>query len=138
MSRRPTAVTRRRSWRSWSGRAAGGALRSVRAGRRGGRRAGTAAVGAAGAAVAVLRARATGRRQGGRLTGDIYLILPRHEPWRVRATSRSVARQTLPRHRSTLRSSPRHPSRCATMHGAAQAFRRAREIGIGKSVSFEK
>jgi len=31
-----------------------------------------------------------------------------------------------------------HPSRCATMHGAAQAFRRAREKGTGKSVSFEK
>ena len=38
----------------------------------------------------------------------------------------------------SARSSPRYPSRRATMHGAAQAFRRAREKGTGKSVSFEK
>ena len=47
-----------------------------------------------------------------------------------------MARQTLPYHRSVPRSSPCHPSRRAIMHSVAQAFRRTREIGAGKSVSF--
>ena len=63
--------------------------------------------------------------------------LPRREWWRGGAAPRSVARQTLPRHRSALRSSPRQPSRRATMHGTAQAFGRARAIGAAKSVSFK-
>jgi len=61
-----------------------------------------------------------------------------HGPLAGSAAPRSVARQTLPHHRSAPRSSPRHPSCCATMHDVAQAFRRAREIGVGKSVSFRR
>ena len=76
--------------------------------------------------------------EGGRLAGDIYLGLPRREGWRNGAAPRLVARQTIPRHRSMPWSSPRYPSRRATMHGAAQAFRRTIEIGAAKSVSFEK
>ena len=72
--------------------------------------------------------------EGERLAGDIYLALPRHRSGRVTAAPRSVARQTLPRHRS----SPRHPSRRATVHGVALAFWRARKIGVAKSVSFRK
>jgi len=49
-----------------------------------------------------------------------------------------MARQTLPRHRSAARLSPRHPSCRVIMHGAAQTFRRARKIGVAKSVRFEK
>ena len=76
--------------------------------------------------------------EGGRLAGDIYLGLPRREGWRCGAAPRSMARQTLPRHRSAPRSSPCHPSRRATMHGAAQAFRCAMATAVAKSVSFEK
>ena len=100
---------------------------------RGGRRAGVAAA-------AALRTRRRGRcgqggraargQAGGRAARGRYLSGP--------AAPRSVARQTLPRHRSAPRSSPRHPSRRATMHGAAQAFRHAMQIGAAKSVSFEK
>ena len=38
----------------------------------------------------------------------------------------------------SARSSPRHPSRGATMHDAAHAFHHAMAIGAAKSVSFEK
>ena len=62
---------------------------------------------------------------------------PRHSLWRVTVTPRSMARQTLPRHRSAPRSSPRQHSHCATMHGVAQVFRRAMAIGAAKSVRFE-
>ena len=80
---------------------------------------------------------AAGRQIEGRwLAGDIYLGLPRRGLWRVSAAPRSVVRQTLPRHRSAPRSTPRHPSSRATMHGATQAFRRAMAIGAAKSVSF--
>ena len=48
----------------------------------------------------------------------------------------AVARQTLPRHRSAFRSSPRQPSRRVTMHGAAHAFGRAMAIDAAKSVRF--
>jgi len=54
------------------------------------------------------------------------------------AAPRLVTRQTLPRHRSAAWASPRHPSRRATMHGAAQAFHRAMAIDAAKSVSFEE
>jgi len=77
------------------------------------------------------------RRQG-RLAGNIYPILPRHAPWRVSAAPRSVARQTLPRHRSAAPVFATSPSCRATMHGTAQTFLRAMTIGATKSVSFEK
>jgi len=66
------------------------------------------------------------------------VILPRHAPWRVRATPRSVARQTLPCHRSAAPIFATSLSCRATMHGAAQAFRRAMTIGTAKSISFEE
>ena len=98
------------------------------------------ALGSAGQAggAAGRREGAAGKRPGAEAgrRGGIYLALSRHRSGRGKAAPRSVARQTLPRHRSTPRSSPRHPSRRATIHGAAQAFRRAREIDAAKSISF--
>ena len=64
--------------------------------------------------------------------------VPRRGPWCVSAAPWAMARQNLPHHRSAPWSSPRHPPCRATMHGVAQAFRRAREIGVAKSVSFGK
>jgi len=63
--------------------------------------------------------RLAGRREGGRLAGVIYLVLPRRGLWRVTAAPRSVARQTLPCHRSTTPVVATSSSRRATMHGAA-------------------
>ena len=111
-------MTRRREWAGAGGRPSG-RVRVLAVGR------GAAAGGRA------LR----GVRAGG-LARDIYLVLSCRAPWHVSAAPRSVARQTLPRHRSAARSSPRHPSHRATMHGAAQAFRRVMAIGAAKSVSF--
>ena len=70
---------------------------------------------------------------------SVYVqVLPRHAPWRVTAAPRSVARQTLPRHRSAFSVVTMLSTCHATMHGAAQAFRRALAIGAAKSVSFEE
>jgi len=49
-----------------------------------------------------------------------------------------VARQTLPRHRSIFPVVATSSTRRATMHGVAQAFRRAMALGVAKSVSFKK
>jgi len=49
-----------------------------------------------------------------------------------------VARQALPRHRSAFPVVATSSTSRATMHGAAQAFRRAMALGAAKSVSFEK
>ena len=57
---------------------------------------------------------------------DIYLVLPHNAPWRVTAAPRSVARQTLPRHRS------------AAPVVATSSSCRAMAIGLAKSISFEK
>ena len=76
-------------------------------------------------------------RAGG-LTRGIYLVQPRHATGRSTAVPRSVARQDLPRHRSPR---PAHATSAlcrATMHGAAQAFGRARAVSVAKSVSFKK
>ena len=54
------------------------------------------------------------------------------------AAPRSMARQTLPRHRSAIPVAATSALCRATMHGAAQAFGRARAIGAAKSVSFKK
>jgi len=82
------------------------------------------------------RCAACGRAGG--LARDIYLVLPRHAPWRVSAAPRSVARQTLPRHRSAAPVVAMSSSCRVTMHGAAQAFHRAMAIGAAKSVSLKK
>jgi len=60
--------------------------------------------------------------------------LPRRDGWR--ATPRSVTRQTLLRHRSASLVVATSSSRRATMHGAAQTFRRAMVICAVKNVSF--
>jgi len=49
-----------------------------------------------------------------------------------------MARQTLPRHRSAAPVVATSSFYRVTMHGAAQAFRRAMAIDEAKSVSFEK
>jgi len=49
-----------------------------------------------------------------------------------------VARQALPRHRSAFPVVATSSNRRATMHGVAQAFRRAMALGAAKSISFEK
>ena len=54
------------------------------------------------------------------------------------AAPRSVARQALPRYRSAAPVVATSSSCRATMHGVAQAFRRAMAIGAAKSISFEK
>ena len=151
MSGRPAAVTR---WRSWCGRS--GRARAARAGgrqgstqRAGGRPGGQARwsacrhsggwrCGRSGEGVSGRGGRQeVGRvaRGQGRLAGDIYLILPHHEPWCVRAAPRSVARQTLLHHRSAASVFATSPSCRVTMHDAAQTFRRAMTIGAAKSVS---
>ena len=64
--------------------------------------------------------------------------VPRRDGWRDTAAPRSVARQALPHQRSVI-SVVAMSIRCrATMHGVAQAFGHAREIGAAKSVSFKK
>jgi len=63
---------------------------------------------------------------------------PRHTPWRGTAAPTSVARQARPRQRSAIPVAATSARCRATMHGAAQAFGRARAIGAAKSVSFFK
>ena len=78
-----------------------------------------------------------GRQQCSASADELILSLPRHKLWRVTAAPRSVARQTLPRHRSAPPVFATSSSRRVTMHGATQVFSRARAIGAGKSVSFK-
>jgi len=111
-------VTRRHSWRG-----AGAAWREWAGGRRGG---------------GALRGGGRASRGERQLAGDIYLGLPRRGLWRVTATPRSVVRQTLPRHLSAASVVATSSSCRATMHSAAQVFRRAMAIGAAKSVSFEE
>jgi len=54
------------------------------------------------------------------------------------AAPRSVARQALPRQRSTIPVAATSALCRATMHGATQVFGRTRTIGAAKSVSFFK
>ena len=72
------------------------------------------------------------------LAAGFYSALPRHGSGRGTAVPRSVVRQALPRHRSAFPVVATSATRRATMHGAAQAFRRAMAIGAAKSVRFEK
>ena len=74
---------------------------------------------------------------GGSAAG-FYLPQTRHDPWRGTAAPRSVAWQALPRQRSVLLVAAMSALCRATMHGATQAFSRARAIGVAKSVSFKK
>jgi len=67
-----------------------------------------------------------------------YLPLPHHGSWRGTATPRLVARQALPRHRSSIPVVATSAHCRATMHGAAQAFSCAIAIGAAKSVSLKK
>ena len=76
-------------------------------------------------------------RAGG-LARGIYLVQPRHGSGRGTAAPWSVARQYQPRHRSPSPALATSALWRATMHGAAQAFGRARAIGAAKSVSFFK
>ena len=76
--------------------------------------------------------------EGGQLAGDILPALPHHRPGRVTAAPRSVARQTLPRHRSAAPVFATSPFCRATIHDAAQTFRRAMTIGAAKNVSLKK
>ena len=80
---------------------------------------------------------AGGRRAGrvGRHVVFIRLCAPRI---RARATPRSVARQELPHQRSPKLVVATSDLCRATMHGAAQAFGRARAISASKSVSLKK
>jgi len=64
--------------------------------------------------------------------------LPRRDGWRGTVAPRSVAWQALPRQRSAISVVTTSARYRATMHGAAQAFGRARAIGAAKSVSFKK
>jgi len=66
------------------------------------------------------------------------LGLLRREGWHGGAAPRSVARQTLPPHRSASPVFTTSYSGRATMHGAAHAFHRAIAIYAAKSVNFEK
>jgi len=125
----------------------GGALRGVRAaerpGRHGRRRAGTATAGAAGAAAAALQAggKAGGSGAGaarGRYLSDPAALCAVARHCRANAALISVARQTLPRHRSAAPVFATSPFCRATMHGAALAFRRAMTIDAAKSVSLKK
>ena len=74
-------------------------------------------------------------RAGGTGCGAFYSALPRHGSGRGSTALRSVARQALPRQRSAFLVAATSALCRATMHGAAQAFGRARIIGADKSVS---
>ena len=83
-----------------------------------------------------------GGRAGVRATGSsaagFYLAQTRHDPWRGTAAPRSLTWQALPRQQSSLLVAATSALCRATMHGAAQAFSRARAISAAKSVSFKK
>jgi len=142
-------LTRRRSWRGRRGRGAAGVagrgrMRALATGRvrlAAAMRAGAMRGGGALCGWRRTRRRAGGQgcgRAGGGLARDIYLAPPRHAPWRGTAASRSVARQALPRERSAIPIAATSALCRATIHGATQAFGRARAIGAAKSVSFKK
>ena len=67
-----------------------------------------------------------------------YSALPRHGSGRGSAAPRLVARQALPRQRSAIPVVATSALCRATIHGATQAFDRARAIGAAKSVSLKK
>jgi hypothetical protein len=69
---------------------------------------------------------------------EFYSALPRQRSGRGSAAPRSVARQALPRQRSAISVAATSALCRATMHGAAQAFGRARPLGAAKSVSLKK
>ena len=66
----------------------------------------------------------------------LYRALPRHGSGRGTAAPRSMARQELPRQRSPKAALAMSALCRSTMHDVAQAFGRARAIGVTKSVSF--
>jgi len=108
-------------------RAGAGCRRSWRGGRRARRWAGAVGRGRGGQA-ALLRCLGNSgcSATGGRGTRrGFYSALPRHGSGRGTAAPRSVARQALPRQRSTIPVATMSALCRATMHGAAQAFGRA-------------
>jgi len=108
----------------------------VRGGRRPQRRASAGEGGRGG--TALLRFSRNADCSGKRPRWWLYPALPHHGSGRGTAALRSVARQALPRHRSAFAVVATSATCRATMHGAAQDFRRAMAIGAAKSISFEK
>ena len=78
-------------------------------------------------------------RADDRRSGQVVWLLVRYI-WSNRATQQGAAlpRQELPHQRSPGPALATSVLCRATMHGAAQAFGRARAIGAAKSVSFKK
>ena len=68
----------------------------------------------------------------------LYFALPRPDGWRVTASSRSVARQGLPRQRPAARTLPCTHSCRVAMHSTIALFHRALKIDVAKSVSLKK